>query len=121
MTNITNDVNAYKGVKLTTFKQSVIMVFLTSLLSVCTITVLGVSAFPGNLTQMRELRHALTARSSQPAPGQGTFDGVFYSFFTAGSSDVIFTNIAGGQYEIQWDGSGDFVVGQGANPGSASA
>ncbi|KAE9394531.1 glycoside hydrolase [Gymnopus androsaceus JB14] len=34
---------------------------------------------------------------------------------------VTFTNIAGGDYEIQWDGSGDFVVGQGANPGSTSA
>jgi len=97
------------------------MVFLTSLLSICTIAVAGVSAFPGNLTHMRQLRQELTARQSEPSPGQGTFDGVFYSFFTAGTSDVIFTNIAGGEYEVQWDGSGDFVVGQGSLPGSTSA
>jgi len=68
---------------------------------------------------MREIRRAVTAQ--QTSPGQGTFDGVFYSYFTSGSSDTIFTNIAGGQYEIQWDGNGDFVVGQGTNPGSTSA
>ncbi|KAF8142890.1 beta-1,4-xylanase from Chaetomium Thermophilum complexed with methyl Thioxylopentoside [Mycena galopus ATCC 62051] len=61
----------------------------------------------------------MTARAT--SPGEGTFDGVFYSYFTAGTSDTVFTNIAGGEYEIQWDGSGDFVVGQGTNPGSRSA
>ncbi|KIK61107.1 glycoside hydrolase family 11 protein [Collybiopsis luxurians FD-317 M1] len=84
---------------------------LTSLLSIVAIAVTGVAALPSNLT----------ARQSQPAPGEGTFDGFFYSFFTAGTSDVIFTNIAGGQYEIQWDGTGDFVAGQGTNPGSRTA
>ncbi|KIK52328.1 glycoside hydrolase family 11 protein [Collybiopsis luxurians FD-317 M1] len=90
------------------------MVFLTSLLSAVAIAATGVSALPSNFTQ----RSDLTARQSKPAPGEGTFDGFFYSFYTAGTSDVIYTNIAGGQYEVQWDGTGDFVVGQGFNPGS---
>ncbi|KAJ7118816.1 beta-1,4-xylanase from Chaetomium Thermophilum complexed with methyl Thioxylopentoside [Mycena epipterygia] len=91
------------------------MVSLTSLLSAVTLAVVGVSALPGNLTH-----RDFTARA-QVSPGEGTFDDVFYSFFTAGTSDVTMTNIAGGQYEIQWDGSGDFVAGQGTNPGSTSA
>lgn len=92
------------------------MVFLLpSLLSAVTIAVVGVSALPGNLT------HRDLAARATVSPGEGTFDGVFYSFFTAGSSDVIMTNIAAGEYEIQWDGSGDFVAGQGTNPGSTSA
>ncbi|KAJ7477264.1 endo-1,4-beta-xylanase [Mycena galericulata] len=99
------------------------MVCFTSLLSVVALSVVGVAALPGNVTQrlerMRQLRNELTTRST--APGQGTFDGVFYSYFTAGTSTTTFTNIAAGQYEIQWDGSGDFVAGQGQNPGSTSA
>ncbi|KAE9398816.1 glycoside hydrolase [Gymnopus androsaceus JB14] len=65
---------------------------------------------------MRQPRGDLTTEQ----PGQGTFDGVFWSFFNSGF-DAVFTNIAAGQYEIQWDGSGDFVAGQGQNPGSTSA
>ncbi|KAF5361215.1 hypothetical protein D9757_011753 [Collybiopsis confluens] len=88
----------------------------TSLFSFVAIAATIVSALPSNLTE----RGDLITRQSKPAPGEGTFDGFFYSFFTAGTSDVVFTNIAGGQYEIQWDGSGDFVAGQGFNPGSTS-
>ncbi|KAJ7754383.1 endo-1,4-beta-xylanase [Mycena maculata] len=99
------------------------MVCFTSLLSVAALSVVGVSALPGNLTQglerMRQIRRDMTTRGVA-SPGEGDFDGVFYSYFTSGI-DTIFTNIAGGQYEIQWDGSGDFVVGQGQNPGSTSA
>ncbi|KAE9392953.1 endo-1,4-beta-xylanase [Gymnopus androsaceus JB14] len=69
---------------------------------------------------MRQLREELTARQSQEQPGQGTFDGSFWSFFNSGF-DAVFTNIASGEYEITWDGSGDFVAGQGQNPGSTSA
>ncbi|KAF8203493.1 beta-1,4-xylanase from Chaetomium Thermophilum complexed with methyl Thioxylopentoside [Mycena galopus ATCC 62051] len=68
---------------------------------------------------MRQLRSDLTARAT--SPGEGTFDGAFYSYYTAGTSDTVYTNIAAGQYEIQWDGSGDFVVGQGQNPGNLDA
>ncbi|KAJ7784857.1 endo-1,4-beta-xylanase [Mycena maculata] len=100
------------------------MVCFTSLLSVAALSVVGVSGAPGNLTQglerMRQLRRDLTTRGVA-SPGEGDFDGVFYSYFTAGTSTTTFTNIAGGQYEIQWDGSGDFVAGQGQNPGSTSA
>ncbi|KAJ7249126.1 endo-1,4-beta-xylanase [Mycena haematopus] len=97
------------------------MGFSTTLLSIAAVAVGGTSAlflphgnftFPTNTT-------ALSARGVQ-GPGQGTFDGFFWQNFVAGSFDVVFTNIAGGQYEVQWDGSGDFVVGQGFNPGTTS-
>ncbi|KAJ7653782.1 concanavalin A-like lectin/glucanase domain-containing protein [Mycena rosella] len=90
------------------------MFSIRSLLSVAAIAVAGVSALPGNFTS------DLAVRQSAPAPGQGTFDGFFYSFFTTSGFDVILTNIAGGQFEVQWSGSGDFVAGQGFNPGSTS-
>ncbi|KAF7358302.1 Endo-1,4-beta-xylanase [Mycena venus] len=95
------------------------MGFSTTLLSLLVVAVAGTSALflpHGNFTFPTE-SGALSARGVQ-GPGQGTFDGFFWQNFVAGSFDVIFTNIAGGQYEVQWDGSGDFVVGQGFNPGS---
>jgi endo-1,4-beta-xylanase len=95
------------------------MGFSTTLLSITAVAVAGTSALflpPGsNFTFPTEL----SARGVQ-GPGQGTFDGFFWQNFVAGGFDVIFTNIAGGQYEVQWSGSGDFVVGQGFNPGSTS-
>ncbi|KAJ7509720.1 endo-1,4-beta-xylanase [Mycena galericulata] len=97
------------------------MGFSTTLLSVLALGVAGTSALflpSGNFTFPTE-SGALSARGVQ-GPGQGTFDGFFWQNFVAGSFDVIFTNIAGGQFEVQWEGSGDFVVGQGFNPGSAS-
>ncbi|KAJ7728461.1 endo-1,4-beta-xylanase [Mycena metata] len=101
------------------------MVFSNALLFVVAAAVAGTSAlflpagdasFPGNTT----LAGDLSTRGVQ-APGQGTFDGFFWTSFVTSSFDVTFTNIAGGKYEVQWDGSGDFVVGQGTNPGSKSA
>ncbi|KAJ7857066.1 endo-1,4-beta-xylanase [Mycena olivaceomarginata] len=77
------------------------MGFTTTLLSIIAVAVAGT------------LR-PLSARGVQ-GPGQGTFDGFFWQNFVAGGFDVIFTNIAGGQYEVQWSGSGDFVVGQGSS------
>lgn len=95
------------------------MGFSTILLSIIAVAVAGTSALflpPGsNFTFPTEL----SARGVQ-GPGSGTFDGFFWQNFVAGGFDVVFTNIAGGQYEVQWSGSGDFVVGQGFNPGSTS-
>jgi endo-1,4-beta-xylanase len=98
------------------------MGFSTTLFSVVTVAVAGTSALflpSGNFTFPTIESDALSARGVQ-GPGSGTFDGFFWQNFVAGSFDVIFTNIAGGQYEVQWSGSGDFVVGQGFNPGSTS-
>ncbi|KAF8201913.1 putative endo-1, 4-beta-xylanase A precursor [Mycena galopus ATCC 62051] len=100
------------------------MGFSTTLLSVVAVAVAGTSALflpSGNFTFPTNIAEpgALSARGVQ-GPGSGTFDGFFWQNFVAGSFDVIFTNIAGGQYEVQWDGSGDFVVGQGFNPGTTS-
>ncbi|KAJ7763342.1 endo-1,4-beta-xylanase [Mycena metata] len=94
------------------------MTFTKTLLCVAGFAVTGASALflpGGNITVGTDL----SARGVQ-GPGQGTFDGFFWQNFVAGSFDVIFTNIAGGNYEVQWQGSGDFVVGQGFNPGSTS-
>ncbi|KAF7324705.1 Endo-1,4-beta-xylanase [Mycena kentingensis (nom. inval.)] len=61
----------------------------------------------------------LAARGVQ-GPGQGTFNGFFWTNFVTSGFSVTFNNIAGGQYQVNWSGSGDFVVGQGWNPGSTS-
>ncbi|KAK5120227.1 hypothetical protein LTR85_006433 [Meristemomyces frigidus] len=53
------------------------------------------------------------------APGTGTNNGYFYSYYTDGGGDVIYNNGAGGSYTVQWSNSGDFVAGKGWNPGSA--
>ncbi|KAJ6453329.1 xylanase G1 [Mycena sanguinolenta] len=100
------------------------MGFSTTLFSVVAVAVAGTSAlflppgdytFPTNFTQPG----AVSARGVQGS-GQGTFDGYFWQNYVTSGFDLIFTNIAGGQYEVQWDGSGDFVVGQGWQPGSTS-
>ncbi|KAJ7701574.1 concanavalin A-like lectin/glucanase domain-containing protein [Mycena rosella] len=97
------------------------MGFSTTLLSVLAVGVAGTSALflPSSSNFTFPTESGVSARGVQ-GTGQGTFDGFFWQNFVAGSFDVIFTNIAGGQYEVQWDGSGDFVVGQGFNPGSTS-
>ncbi|KAJ7034808.1 xylanase G1 [Mycena alexandri] len=98
------------------------MTFSQTLLCVAGFAVAGASALflpSGDISFVSNITGgaALSTRGVQ-GPGQGTFDGFFWQNFVAGSFDVIFTNIAGGNYEVQWDGSGDFVVGQGFNPGS---
>ncbi|KAJ6558807.1 endo-1,4-beta-xylanase [Mycena vulgaris] len=98
------------------------MGFSTILLSVVAVAVAGTSALflpPGSNFTFPTDSGALSTRGVQ-APGQGTFDGFFWSSFVTSGFTMTFTNIAGGQYEAQWIGSGDFVVGQGFNPGSKS-
>ncbi|KAK7038510.1 endo-1,4-beta-xylanase [Favolaschia claudopus] len=91
------------------------MGFSTTLLSSLALTVAG--AYALFLPSTNATITDLSARGVQ-GPGSGTFDGFFWQNFVAGSFDVVFNNIAGGQYSVQWSGSGDFVVGQGFNPGS---
>lgn len=95
----------------------------------------GVAAFPGNFTE-------LSARSGT-ASSTGTNNGYYYSFWTDGGAAVTYTNKgkdsnshaiinlnyfrsfylnkAGGEYAVQWSGSGNFVGGKGWNPGSSQA
>ncbi|KAF7341338.1 Endo-1,4-beta-xylanase [Mycena venus] len=87
-------------------------------LSVVAAAVTGASALflppgEGNVTLPTDL-----APRGVQGPGQGTFNGFFWTNFVTSGFNLVFTNIAGGQYEAQWQGSGDFVVGQGFNPGS---
>jgi endo-1,4-beta-xylanase len=94
------------------------MRFSTTLLSVVALVVTGTSALflpGGNSTESG----IVSARGVQ-GPGQGTFNGFFWSNFVTSGFNLVFTNIAGGQFEAQWSGSGDFVCGQGFNPGSKS-
>ena len=60
----------------------------------------------------------VTTRSGT-ASSTGTNNGYYYSFWTDGGADVIYTNGAGGEYNIKWSGSGNFVGGKGWNPGAA--
>ncbi|KAJ6517245.1 xylanase A [Mycena vitilis] len=91
------------------------MALLRRLFAVLVAAVVGVSALPRGLSV-----HNVTARAGT-APSTGTNNGFFYSFWSDGNADVIYTNGASGQFSIQWDGNGDFVGGKGRNPGAARA
>lgn len=60
----------------------------------------------------------LSKRNGTPSE-TGTNNGCYYSFYTDGGGDVVYTNEAGGEYNVVWTDSGDFVAGKGWNPGSA--
>jgi endo-1,4-beta-xylanase len=49
----------------------------------------------------------------------GYNNGYYYQDYSDGQSDVIYTNGNGGEYNVKWDGNGDFVVGKGWSTGSA--
>ncbi|KAJ8058041.1 hypothetical protein OCU04_013214 [Sclerotinia nivalis] len=74
----------------------------------------GALAYPANST------FELVDRSGTPS-STGTSGGYYYSFWTDGGAAVTYTNGAGGEYNVQWSGSGNFVGGKGWNPGSAMA
>ncbi|KAJ7053381.1 endo-1,4-beta-xylanase [Mycena amicta] len=95
------------------------MGFSTSLLSLLAVAVAGASALILPVGNNVSFPTDLSARGVQ-APGQGTFDGFFWTSFVSSGFTVTFNNIAGGQYSVGWSGSGDFVSGQGFNPGSTS-
>ena len=88
------------------------MISFASLFLLATTAVVGVSAFPGNVTQ------DLSARSGT-ASSTGTNNGYYYSFWTDGGAAVTYTNKAAGEYSVSWSGSGNFVGGKGWNPGAA--
>lgn len=58
----------------------------------------------------------LTIRSTPP--GSGTNNGFFWTFSDDGTGTVIYNNLAGGEYSVQWTNAGTFVAGKGWNPGS---
>lgn len=60
----------------------------------------------------------LSPRSGTPSSA-GIHDGYYYNFWTDGTSDVTYTNKAGGEYNVSWSGGGNFYGGKGWNPGSA--
>jgi hypothetical protein len=49
----------------------------------------------------------------------GTNNGYFYSIYSDSGVTGSYSNGGGGQYSVNWGGSGDFVVGKGWNPGNA--
>lgn len=52
--------------------------------------------------------------------GSGTSNGFYWQFWADSNTGVTFNSGAGGQYSVQWSqGSGNFVVGKGWNPGGA--
>jgi endo-1,4-beta-xylanase len=69
------------------------------------------STLPGNATEI-SFRRSL-------GDSTGTNNGYFYSIYSDSSVTGSYTNGAGGEYSVNWGGSGDFVVGKGWNPGGA--
>ena len=49
----------------------------------------------------------------------GTNGGYYYQFWSDGNGAVTYTNGAGGEYSVTWNGNGDFTAGKGWNPGGA--
>lgn len=60
----------------------------------------------------------LDPRAGTPS-STGTSGGFYYSFYTDNGGNVTYTNKAGGEYNVVWSNSGNFVAGKGWNPGSA--
>ncbi|RMZ90402.1 hypothetical protein DV736_g2361, partial [Chaetothyriales sp. CBS 134916] len=91
------------------------MVLFYSLLIAAT-AVAGAFGAPTDLAVRRAEGHILDART---APGTGTDNGYYYSFWTAGSGTCTYSNGAGGSYTTEWSNCENFVAGKGWNPGSA--
>ncbi|KAI1779350.1 glycoside hydrolase family 11 protein [Hypoxylon cercidicola] len=94
------------------------MVSFASLLVACASVAGVVSASPLNAT---DLDLVLGKRQSTPSV-IGTYNGYYYSWWTDGGSQVIYTNKAGGKYSVKWGGGGgNFIGGKGWNPGGPKA
>ncbi|MEY9855044.1 endo-1,4-beta-xylanase [Catenulispora sp. GAS73] len=66
------------------------------------------------ITSLFSIAHADTTITTSQ---EGTSNGYFYSFWTAGAGSVTMTLAAGGAYRTTWSDAGNFVAGTGWNTG----
>lgn len=83
------------------------------------LAVAGVLAHPVTEPTHEDIADATILERSGTASSTGTSGGYYYSFYTDNNAYVVYTNGAGGEYSVQWSGSGDFVAGKGWSTGSA--
>lgn len=58
------------------------------------------------------------SRAAPTPNSEGWHDGYFYSWWSDGQPNAVYTNHAGGQYSVTWSGNGNLVGGKGWNPGT---
>jgi endo-1,4-beta-xylanase len=92
------------------------MVSFKSLFLAATAVVEALAAPTGEVAVRSEGSVSLSKRTSSST---GTSGGYYYSFWTDTPSSVTYTNGAGGEYTVSWNGNGNFVGGKGWQTGSA--
>ena len=82
-------------------------------------TLLALAAAAGVLAAPVSPASPLLDKRQSEAPGTGTNNGYYWSYYNSGGGSATFTLGSGSEYSLSWEDDGDIVAGTGYNPGSA--